>query len=199
MTYTIIRVVTAQTREMTKVETTMAEYQNYQEWQTAMAKVTLPAWDDLPKFDLYMDQVLEFVNDALKPLELDTVTATMVNNYVKKKVVLAPNKKKYSIMQVADIVLLTMLKSVFSLDLIRAGMNQITMGMYPKQAYDYFTGEIVKRLQNIGEVPTTPQNTDSALALIDATIEAMISKLNAEKILEFASTAKAPKTISEIK
>jgi hypothetical protein len=102
-------------------------------------------------------------------------------------------------MQVADVILLTMLKSVFSLDVIRAGMNQITMGMYPKLAYNYFTGEIEKRLHNIGQVPLEIQKDDEAFALIDATIEAMISKLNAEKILEFASTEKAPKTVAEIK
>ena len=43
-----------------------------------------PKWKDLPSFDIYMDQVIFFINDRLKPLyfgsEKNVITSNMVNN-----------------------------------------------------------------------------------------------------------------------
>ena len=96
--------------------------------------IVFPHWDDLPNFDLYMDQVVAYINQVLAPLEMPTVTSTMINNYVKKKMILAPVKKKYQTLQVADILIISLLKPIFSLDQIRAAIDQITIDNYPKKA-----------------------------------------------------------------
>lgn len=47
--------------------------------------VRLPRWTDLPDLELYMDQVVSYINQYLNALNLDEITASMINNYVKKK------------------------------------------------------------------------------------------------------------------
>lgn len=173
------------------------EYQTYTEWKVGMQTVTLPKWEDLPKFDLYMDQLLEFVNQTLAPLGIDEVTATMVNNYVKKKVILAPIKKKYSVMQIADIILITMLKSVFALDVIRQGMNQVTVEMYPKQAYDYYIEHLLQGLQHVSNPELIQVDDDLNAALIDATIKSLLSKMNAEMLLFYINKDKPIKMLQK--
>lgn len=173
------------------------KYTSYMEWVSANRELKLPMWDELPQFELYMDQLLEYVNEVLAPLEIGPVTATMVNNYVKKKVIFPPIKKKYSNVQLADIILITMLKSVFALDLIRQGMDQITISMYPKQAYNYYVQRVMARFQGPHQIEIKKLNDNPQLALIDTTIEAMLNKLNAEKILLYAQSEKAPQTVAK--
>lgn len=171
------------------------KYTSYTEWVNGNKELKLPMWDELPQFELYMDQLLEYVNEVLAPLEIGPVTATMVNNYVKKKVIFPPMKKKYANMQIADIILITMLKSVFALDLIRQGMDQITISMYPKRAYNYYVEQVMARFQAPNQIQIKALNENPQLALIDTTIEAMINKLNAEKILLYAQSEKAPQAV----
>ena len=54
---------------------------------------------DIPKIDLYMDQVTTFMDQALAPYKRSSdgkvLTKTMINNYTKAKVLPPPVKKKY--------------------------------------------------------------------------------------------------------
>ena len=57
--------------------------------------------DEIPNIDLYMDQVLSFINDRTRyltrnPEEDKIFTKTMINNYAKTKILPPPVKKKYS-------------------------------------------------------------------------------------------------------
>jgi hypothetical protein len=55
---------------------------------------------DIPEIDLYMDQVLTFMDAHLKDVKRHeddkTLTKTMINNYTKNKLLPPPDKKKYS-------------------------------------------------------------------------------------------------------
>ena len=62
-----------------------------------------PLWEELPEIELYLDQVLLYVNQVtqstLGPNDKG-LTASMVNNYVKHGHVAKPIKKKYNAAQV---------------------------------------------------------------------------------------------------
>ncbi|WP_288153450.1 DUF1836 domain-containing protein, partial [uncultured Sharpea sp.] len=62
-------------------------------------QVHILRWQELPDFDLYMDQVIGLIEKSLSFLKLNeddkVVTSTMINNYVKAKLVTPPIKKKY--------------------------------------------------------------------------------------------------------
>lgn len=78
----------------------------------------LPRWEELPDFDLYMDQVLAFVAKYLPDRDDKPLTASMVNNYVKMGVVPAPVKKKYSRNHIAYLIMICVMKSAVSISSI---------------------------------------------------------------------------------
>lgn len=56
-----------------------------------------PRWQELPSLGLYMDQVLQVLGEAtapLRPAGEPACTATMINNYVKLKVLAAVGKEE---------------------------------------------------------------------------------------------------------
>ena len=86
----------------------------------------LPRWEELPALDLYMDQLVSYINSAYYPAADPTelpLTRSMVNNYVKQKIIPAPTNKRYQRQHLALLILIYALKKVFSLpecvDLIR--------------------------------------------------------------------------------
>ena len=60
---------------------------------TQVSKVQLPHWADFPEMGLYADQVIGLVNDRLRPLGVPPLTKAMINNYVKKGIVIARSKR----------------------------------------------------------------------------------------------------------
>lgn len=75
--------------------------------------------DEIPNIDLYMDQVLSFINDRTryltrKPEEDKLFTKTMINNYAKTKILPAPVKKKYSKDHILLLLLIYYFKGVLS-------------------------------------------------------------------------------------
>ena len=64
-----------------------------------LSEYRLPRWEELPDFDIYMDQVITLIERYLNILDdgkQQLITSAMVNNYVKLKLIPKPNKKKYN-------------------------------------------------------------------------------------------------------
>ena len=77
-----------------------------------------PKWAELPEIDLYLDQVLLYVNQVTSSAISQNdkgLTASMINNYVKHGHLEKPIKKKYGRHQVARLIAITSLKNVFSI------------------------------------------------------------------------------------
>lgn len=165
----------------------------YMSWRTELKDIKFPHWDDLPTFDLYMDQVVAYVNDVLSPLNMPAVTSTMINNYVKQKVIMAPVKKKYQTMQIADILIISLMKPVFSLEEIRAAMDQVTVGDYPKQAYNTFVDALMTRFNGPVPVEFDPENLE--LQLMRDAANVVYHKMEAEKLLSFMRERNPIKTV----
>lgn len=89
--------------------------QSYQDWTGKLAQTRFPRWKELPTLGLYIDQVVTIVNDQLLAIGVEPLTKSMVNNYVKKKVIQAPVKKKYAVNQLVDLLLIGLFKTSFSL------------------------------------------------------------------------------------
>ena len=117
-----------------------------------MISYSFPRWQELPEIDLYMDQVVGYLSQKLAVF-YDTdddgcsITATMINNYVKQKVIAPPVKKRYDREQLARLYCICLLKHVFTLSEIRSLMA-IQTRTYPfPVAYDYFCVELEKALE----------------------------------------------------
>ncbi|MGQ7374157.1 DUF1836 domain-containing protein [Streptococcus suis] len=104
-------------------------------------KHSLPYWHELPDLDLYLDQVLLYVNQVtISPddIEQKKLTAAMVNNYVKHKQIEKPIKKRYQKQQVARLIALTILKNVFSIQEISQTLHLLLQSSNSETLYNHF-------------------------------------------------------------
>jgi len=78
---------------------------------------TVPSWEQLPAIELYMDQVIILLNQYVNTNT--PITQSMVNNYVKLKVIPAPVKKRYSKIHLAYLIIFCTLKQTLSISTIQ--------------------------------------------------------------------------------
>ena len=100
-----------------------------------------PKWEEIPSINLYLDQVLLYVNQICPPASHDKekgLTASMVNNYVKHGYISKPEKKKYQRKQIARLIAITTLKSVFSIQEIAQTLNTLHTDTNSEELYNAF-------------------------------------------------------------
>lgn len=92
-------------------------------WLEGLEKFDLPDWDSLPQLDLYMDQVILLLTRYLSPMERygeeKAITASIINNYVRMKVMPPPVKKRYSRVHLAYLIIICTLKQSLSISCIQ--------------------------------------------------------------------------------
>lgn len=75
---------------------------------------------DIPSLDLYMDQVITLFENKLNHLKRNEedkiLTKTMINNYTKAKILIPPNKKKYTREHIILLILIYYLKQNLSIN-----------------------------------------------------------------------------------
>ena len=135
-----------------------------------------PKWEDIPNIDLYLDQVLLYVNQVCAPISPDKekgLTASMVNNYVKHGYLTKPDKKKYQRKQIARLIAITTLKSVFSIQEITQTLNTLQTQASSDQLYDAFVDYM-----NQGIDPENPliQTSCQTVKLYHQTLDLILSK-----------------------
>ncbi len=86
-------------------------------------KIHIPRWEELPNVDLYMDQVVSLIENHLTDLipcndkkNDKFITKTMINNYVKHGIVKPPVNKKYNKTHLARLIVICILKQVYSIN-----------------------------------------------------------------------------------
>ena len=89
-------------------------------WERFMNEFRLPGWEELPKIELYMDQVIGLITQYLGFFVFDLseeklLTPSMVNNYVKMKLLPAPQKKKYGRKHIALLIMICTFKQSLSM------------------------------------------------------------------------------------
>jgi len=135
-----------------------------------------PKWEDIPNIDLYLDQVLLYVNQVCAPISPDKdkgLTASMVNNYVKHGYLTKPDKKKYQRRQIARLIAITTLKSVFSIQEIAQTLNTLQTQASSDQLYDAFVDYM-----NHGIDPENPiiQTSCQTVKLYHQTLDLILIK-----------------------
>ena len=88
-----------------------------------MEKCRFPLWAEIPDLGLYMDQVVTFITRVYEPLYGQDIhsylSPSMINNYVKSKLIPRPTGKKYSREQIALLTMIIALKQTCSMEDIR--------------------------------------------------------------------------------
>ena len=95
-------------------------------------------WEQIPDLGLYMDQVVTFISRVYEPLYgaglRGSLSPSMINNYVKSKLIPRPTGKKYSREQIALLLMIVALKQTCSMEDIRrmlaVGDSESTQALY---------------------------------------------------------------------
>ncbi len=85
-----------------------------------MTSIHIPRFSELPRIELYLDQLLSLVDDELSfmrlPDEGPLVTGSMVNNYVKRHAVPAPVKHRYTRRHICYVTCVCLFKRALSIE-----------------------------------------------------------------------------------
>ena len=112
-------------------------------WESYLHEHALPTWAELPTLDLYMDQVIALVNNYLgflpKEVGMDAVvTSAAVNNYVRKKIMPPPVKKRYSRIHLAYLLMICSLKHSVSISYVQQMIPLTLTEAQVREVYDQF-------------------------------------------------------------
>ena len=93
-----------------------------------IANTSFPSWDELPEFELYMDQVIAIVNRYMGNMadlmhDEKIITQAMINNYVKNKLIPPPVKKRYSKIHIAALLIICSCKQSMNISSIMAFLD----------------------------------------------------------------------------
>lgn len=94
-----------------------------------MSKNSLVSYDDLPKYDFFLSQVIDYLNDKFME---EKYTNNIVQNYIKSEVISKPEdgkKRGYTKLHLAQLVLLSYMRPILTTDEIskvfRLAFNEI--------------------------------------------------------------------------
>ena len=147
-----------------------------------------PRYLEYPSVPLYKDQVMGFLSQAVAPFygaEQTTVTAAMINNYVKLKVITPPEQKKYSRDQLICLYVIFLLKQVLSIDEIRQLLGLEFPPEDFQDSYERFCRRLEGELGNLTQAEATLPSDGHPL--LEAAIRCFVYKRYTVVLLEQAS------------
>ena len=84
-----------------------------------ISESNMVGYDDLPKYDLFLSQVIDFLNDKFKE---DKYTNNIVQNYIKSEVITKPEdgkKRGYTKLHLVQLILLSYMRPVLTTEEIK--------------------------------------------------------------------------------
>ncbi len=111
-----------------------------------LIKYHCPRWHELPEIELYIDQVVcilqknlsLFIKDKNNPI----ITASMINNYVKMKILKAPINKKYDRDHLAHLFVICVFKKLMSISDIGESIRLMKKLYSVEDGYNVFCDEL---------------------------------------------------------
>ena len=130
------------------------------EYVELIRELRLPRYADIPAIDLYMDQLLTYIDAQLRPLvapDEKLLTASMVNNYVKQGIIPAPKAKRYTANHVAMLTVICLMKRAFSMNDIHSLLRVSAATHGIDHAYNFFCEAVEESLRQLfcGEIAHT--------------------------------------------
>ena len=170
-------------------------------WEKYLNDYQLPEWENIPDIGLYMEQVIALLKTYLDYLppelkEEQFITAAAINNYVRKKIMPEPEKKKYYRTHIAYLIIICSLKQSLSIPTLQ---TMIPVNLSKEDLKSFYTAYsrrhslaskyFVKQVRDaaagiLDYSPVSEMSTDSTEDLITAAaVVCGFSRLLAEKLL----------------
>ena len=159
------------------------------EWLEGLRRFELPEWEALPELDLYMDQVVLLLSRYLAPMyeaeDEKFITASIINNYVRMKVMPPPVKKKYSRSHLAYLVMICTLKQSLSISSIQRLLPEDRSEDSIRELYETFTGQYHAAVDFLQHLPDGRlQGEEGRELVMTSAILATLSKSLTEYLLQ---------------
>ena len=169
-------------------------------WDRFITDYHLPEWDSIPDLGLYMDQVVvllaQYLNfiPAMPGGKESFVTSSTINNYVRLKIMPAPEKRKYHRIHIAYLIMILTMKQSLSISdvqkILPADSNETDVrAVYEDYSLKFrrvglfFNQQVQSGAEGIRTA--TEQSCDNAVELlvIESALIAGFSKILAEKLI----------------
>lgn len=169
-------------------------------WEQYVENYRIPAWKSIPDIGLYMEQVVNLLNQYLDffPPELKEdplITPATINNYVRKKIIPEPQSKKYYRVHIAYLIMICALKYSLNISMIQ---NLIPLGISEGEVEERYTSfaarhrvacslflreakNVAAHILNEKENEISSKNTEEII--ITSAVIGTMTRLLAEKIL----------------
>lgn len=144
---------------------------------TGLKELKLPRYKDLPDFGIYSEQLVEIVNKALEAMfdKDNKLTKSMVNNYVKHKIMPSPIKKRYFRNHIVYCIVITVFKNNLSIAEIDGGILHELKKSSIEESYNYFCDKIENVMRLIIDILDKQDDPDTKMT---ATIDVDLDKRN---------------------
>ena len=149
-----------------------------------ITKFHIPMWQELPNIDLYMDQVLTYIEKNLSNyIKLDKdekfITKTMINNYVKQEIIPPPVSKKYNRLHLAELFVICILKQVYSISEINSLIKLALKTAPPKKSYNHFCHVLEDSLKSTfnGMEYSVPSTLTNEQYILKNVVQTFVNKL----------------------
>lgn len=154
-----------------------------------IANFHIPRWNELPSIDLYLDQLVILLEQYLSNYienenDEKIITKTMINNYVKHKLINPPINKKYNKEHIAYLFIVCILKQVYTIndvaELIRLAISTVS----PAKAYNHFCNELEKaiKLTFAGKEYPSRQLMTKEIYILRNVVQSFANKLYVKRV-----------------
>ena len=169
-------------------------------WDKFITDYHLPEWNSIPDFGLYMDQVIVLLEQYLSFIPAPVggkerfVTSSTINNYVRLKIMPAPEKRKYHRIHIAYLIMILTMKQSLSISDVQKVIPPMdssedeVLSVYEDYSEKFRRLALFfnQQVQSAAEgVRSTEQSSDNAVELlvIESALIAGFSKILAEKLI----------------
>lgn len=144
---------------------------------SGLKELKLPRYKDLPDFGIYSEQLVEIVNKALEAMfdKDNKLTKSMVNNYVKHKIMPSPIKKRYFRNHIVYCIVITVFKNNLSMTEIDGGILHELKKSSVEESYNYFCDKIESVMRLIIDILDKQESPETKMT---ATIDVDLDKRN---------------------
>lgn len=170
----------------------------YKMWAENALKHKLPRWNELPEIDYYMDQVIEYMEQKLSFFVIEDasklISPSIINNYVKQKLIPSPIKKRYSREHIANLLMICILKPTMAIGDIQCMINSQLDKDNLETVYNRFCSNQETITEDIFDKEpnffTNFSNESLSMISMNMSIESNVTKLLADKIIYLLKTTR---------
>lgn len=154
-----------------------------------IADFHIPRWEELPNIELYVDQVICFLDDVLskyvsKEKEGHVITKSMINNYVKHEVVKPAVNKKYNKGHIASLFVICILKPLYSINDISTLVKASIKNVPAQTMYNNFCANLENAISAVfaGKEHITNKKEELDEYVLERVVYSFANKLYIDKV-----------------